>query len=119
MAEEYGEFKEVDEEGKEIVVTEGEEGVRVRFPRKSEFIGVILQRFGGARMEVLTTDGKHRNCRVPGKYKRKLWLRPKDIVLIAPWVDDDSKGDVIFKYTSSSISQLRRRGMLEGLQETF
>lgn len=119
MAEEYGEFEEV-KEGEDIVVTT-EEGIptRVRMPRKGEVIGIILQRLGGNRMEVKCTDGKTRNCRVPGRFKRTLWLRPNDIVMITPWPDDDSKGDVIYKYNSSAINQLKKRGILKSLQGGF
>jgi translation initiation factor 1A len=111
----YGDFEEVKEEekkGKAGAPAEGEEGpVRVRMPRDRELIGVILRRLGGNRMEVKATDGKIRNCRVPGRYKRRLWLRPKDIVMIVPWEDDDNKGDVIYKYRGSSLNQLRKKGI--------
>lgn len=114
----YGEFEEVKDEvpGQ---VGEPEVFSRARMPRKGEFIGVILQRLGGNRMEVKTTDGKVRNCRVPGRYKRVLWLRPRDIVMITPWVDDDSKGDVIYKYNSSAIIQLRKKGLIDNLKVEF
>lgn len=92
---------------------------RARMPRGSEKIGVILQRLGGNRMEVLSTDGKTRNCRVPGRYKRKLWLRPKDTVLIEPWPDDDEKGEVIYKYSPTELTQLRKRGLLDSLKVEF
>jgi translation initiation factor 1A len=120
----YGDFEEVKEEEKKKekagAVAEGEEGpVRVRMPRDRELIGVILRRLGGNRMEVKATDGKIRNCRVPGRYKRRLWLRPKDIVLIVPWEDDDNKGDVIYKYRGSSLNQLRKKGILDKLKEEF
>ena len=118
---EFGEFEEVKEGEAGETLSYDEQGVatRVRMPRKGEVIGVVIQRFGGNRMEVQGTDGKKRNCRVPGRYKKFLWLRPKDIVLITPWVDDDTKGDIIFKYNFSAISQLRKKGILKGLQEGF
>jgi len=112
----------VEETGKgtpNAVGGEQPEVARVRMPRKGELIGVVLQRFGGNRMEVQCTDGKKRNCRVPGRFKRVLWLRPRDIVLIMPWVDDDEKGDIIFKYNPSAVSQMRKRGLISGLQEGF
>jgi len=118
MAEDYGEFEEITEEGA-VIEGEQEAPTRVRIPRQGEVIGVITQRLGGNRMEVRSTDGKTRNCRVPGRYKRALWLRPKDVVLIAPWKDDDAKGDVIFKYNSSAINQLRKKGILNSLKEEF
>lgn len=115
----YGDFEEIKEEG--IVQENGqqEQVARARLPRQREFIGKILQRYGGNRMEVKTGDGKARNCRVPGKYKKSLWLRPGDIVLITPWVDDDSKGDLIYKYNGSGVNQLKKKGLLKGLEEGF
>jgi translation initiation factor 1A len=123
MAEEYGDFEEVKEEtaGAEGVETaEGQEGfVRARMPREGQVIGVIAQRLGGNRMEVRCTDGKTRNCRVPGRFKRSMWLRPNDIVMIEKWPDDDNKGDVVYKYGSSQINQLRKKGILNSLSEGF
>jgi len=93
--------------------------VRVRLPRKNELIGMLIRRLGGNKMEVLTTDGKTRNCRVPGRYKRRLWLRPKDIIMIVPWELDINKGDIIYKYRSSEINQLRKRGLIDTLTDQF
>lgn len=86
--------------------------VRARMPRGKEVIGVITQRYGGNRMEVMGTDGKSRNCRVPGRYKRRLWLRQKDIVLIVPWPDNE-KGDIIYKYGPEEANQLRKKGLID------
>ena len=116
----YGEFEEITEgQNAPKADAQGIVPVRVRLPRDKEVIGIIVQRYGGNRMEVATTDGKSRNCRIPGKYKRDLWLRPRDIVMIIPWADDDSKGDIIYKYNSSAINQLRKKGMLKNLKEDF
>ena len=97
---EFGDFEEILEGNEELQETplETEGFVRARWPKNGEIIGTIVQRYGGNRMEVLTTDGKTRNCRVPGKYKRQLWLRPKDIVLVKLWEFDKEKGDIIYKY---------------------
>ncbi len=120
MAEEdYGDFEEVSENGEEAGQEENQVSTRFRVPRNNELIGVIVQRLGGNRMDVKTTDGKTRNCRVPGRYKRKLWLRPKDIVMIVPWEHDDSKGDVIYKYPPNAVHQLRKKGILDSLNDEF
>jgi translation initiation factor 1A len=117
--EDYGDFTEV-KEGSPVANNEQQETpARVRLPRQREFIGVVMQRYGGNRMEVLASDGKTRNCRVPGRFKRSLWLRPKDIVIVQPWPDDDNKADIIFKYNSSAVIQLKKRGMLENLKNEF
>jgi translation initiation factor 1A len=86
---------------------------RVRLPKEKEVIGIIEQRLGGNKMMVNCLDGKSRNCRVPGRLKRALWLRPNDVVIIEPWELDDSKGDVIFKYRPNQVAWLRKKGYLE------
>ncbi|MBM3228415.1 translation initiation factor eIF-1A [Candidatus Pacearchaeota archaeon] len=87
--------------------------VRVRLPRKEEKIGIIEQRLGGNKMLVNCLDGKKRNCRVPGRLKRFLWLRPGDVVIIEPWEFDKEKGDVIFKYKINQIEWLKNKGYLK------
>ena len=120
----FGDFEDVSEaqapaQAPNAQNVQGYVPTRVRVPRGNEKIGLIVQRYGGNRMEIHSTDGKTRNCRVPGRFRRHLWLRPKDFVLITPWVDDDEKGDIIYKYSGGEISQLRKRGMLTGIKEGF
>jgi len=93
--------------------------VRARMPRQGQLIGVVLERLGGKRMSIKTTDGKTRNCRVPGRFRRKFWLRPKHLVMIEPWPDDDSKGDIVYQYRPNEITQLRKKGFLENLDNEF
>ena len=68
-------------------------------------------------MKVRCMDGKPRICRIPGRLKRRLWVREGDVLLIKPWeLGGDEKGDVIFKYRPSQVSWLRRKGHLKGLE---
>ncbi len=116
----YGDFEEVVNENDIVVQEEGGEfPVRVKLPRGKELIGIIVQRYGGNRMDIKSTDGKNRNCRVPGRFKRSFWLRPGDYVMILPWEDDDDKGDIIYKYTPAGVSQLKKKGFVKGLNEGF
>jgi translation initiation factor 1A len=98
---------------------ESEEVFRVKLPKKNEVIGVIEQRLGGNKMFVNCLDGKRRNCRVPGRLKRALWLRPDDVVLVEPWELDNERGDIIFKYKPSHIEWLRKNGYLETEKTEF
>ena len=116
MKKDFGDFEEIKEEVKTEAQQEQEAPARVRLPRRNEFIGRVMQRLGGNRMEVKSTDNKIRNCRVPGRFKRKFWLRPGDFVLITPWPDDDSKGDIVYQYNPNSVSQLRKRGFIKNLE---
>lgn len=88
--------------------------VRVKMPRGKEIIGIIAQRVGGSRMIVSCMDGKTRNCRVPGRLKRDLWLREGDVILVEPWeFEGDTRGDIIWKYSKNEAEKLRRDGLLK------
>lgn len=117
----YGDFVEVKEEvpGEQPIDGQQMMPVRVRMPREGQLLGQVVQRFGGNKMEVKCSDGKSRNCRVPGRFSRSLWLRPKDIVLVEPWELDKDKADVVFKYEGSAINQLKKRGLLDSLKSEF
>lgn len=91
---------------------------RVKLPRGRQVIGLLEQRLGGSRCRIRCLDGKTRNCRIPGRLKRHLWLREGDIVLIEPWeFSGDKKGDIIFKYRPTQIKFLRNKGYLDKLNE--
>ncbi len=107
-----------DRGGRELTLEEQEqlEIRRIRLPRGRETIGILDQRLGASRMKVRCLDGKTRICRVPGRLKRKLWVREKDLLLIEPWeLGGNEKGDVIFKYKPSQIAWLKKSGYLKGL----
>ncbi|MFH1711328.1 MAG: translation initiation factor eIF-1A [Nanoarchaeota archaeon] len=91
--------------------------IRVRLPRGKEVLGILEQRLGASRILIRCFDGKSRNCRVPGRLKRRLWLREGDIVLVEPWEFDNEKGNVIFKYTPTAIEWLKRKGYLKEISE--
>jgi len=58
-------------------------------------------------------DGFTRMCRVPGKIRYKLHLRPGDVVLIKKWVvQSDEKCDYVYKYRKAQIQVLRQKGLL-------
>ncbi len=96
-----------------------EEIRRVRLPRDNQVIGIVEQRLGGSRMNVRCLDGKTRNCRIPGRMKRKLWVREGDLLLIEPWeFAKDDKGDVVFKYRQSQIDYLKKKGYLKQLDSS-
>ena len=91
---------------------------RIHLPRDKETFGIIEQRLGGSRMRVRCLDGKTRVCRIPGRLTRKLWVRENDIVIVEPWeYSGDQKGDIIYKYTPTQVSYLKRKGHLKQLEE--
>jgi translation initiation factor 1A len=101
------------ENGEQQVIT------RVPLPRGEEVLGTVEQRLGGNKMFVACLDGKTRNCRVPGRLKRKLWLRPGDVVIVEPWELDKNKGDIILKYKPNQVEWLKRKNYLKTGKNEF
>ena len=101
------------------VQSEGQEDFsRVLLPRGKQTFGVVEQRLGASRMRIKCLDGKTRNCRIPGRLKRKLWVRESDLVIAEPWeFSGDDKGDVIYKYSKAQVAFLKRKGYLKQLGE--
>ncbi len=91
---------------------------RIKLPRGRQCFGVIEQRLGGNRMRVRCLDGKTRVCRIPGRLKRRLWVREGDFAIVEPWeYSGDEKGDIIFKYRPTQVDFLKRKGYLKKLEE--
>jgi translation initiation factor 1A len=99
-------------------LTPEEEIRRVKIPKGKQVLGILDQRLGASRMRVKCLDKKTRICRIPGKLKRRLWVREGDIVLVEPWeYGGEEKGDIIFKYKHTQVAWLKRKGYLKKLDE--
>jgi len=95
-----------------------EEISRVKLPRGNQTFGILERRLGGSRCSVRCLDGKTRICRIPGRLKRRLWVREGNVVLIEPWeLGGDEKGDIIFKYKPTQTQWLKKKGYLDKLDE--
>ena len=90
---------------------------RTPTPRSNQVIGVCEQRLGGSRMRVRCMDGKTRICRIPGRHKRRLWIRENDVLLVEPWeLGGDAKGDVVYKYKKIQVNYLKKKGLFKALE---
>jgi translation initiation factor 1A len=91
-----------------------EEIIRVRTPRGNELLGTVVEMLGASRFRVDCSDEKERICRIPGKFKRRVWVRTGDVVLLKPWeVQADERGDIVWRYTPAQVNWLSRRGLLK------
>ncbi|OYT64215.1 translation initiation factor eIF-1A [Methanosarcinales archaeon ex4572_44] len=90
------------------------EVVRVRVPNasKGEVLGFVESMLGANRIRVRCMDGVVRIGRIPGKMKKRTWIREGDVVIVVPWSFQDEKADVKWRYWGQHISWLRDRGYL-------
>lgn len=83
---------------------------RIKLPRGVEVIGRVVQMMGFGKMTVKCTDGKIRLCRIPGRFRNRLWIRVNDMVLVKPWeLAEDEKGDIIYRYSKAQSQWLERK----------
>ncbi|MGH2669676.1 MAG: translation initiation factor eIF-1A, partial [bacterium] len=73
---------------------------------------IAEQLLGGSRLRVVCQDGKSRMARIPGKMKRRMWIREGDLLIVRPWDFQDDKCDVVFRYLKTQTQSLSRRGVL-------
>ncbi|MDF1537621.1 MAG: translation initiation factor eIF-1A [Candidatus Thorarchaeota archaeon] len=95
--------------------TEGEL-VRVRSPRErdGEMFGIIIQMLGHDRVRIRCIDGNIRIGRIPGRFKKRVWMRVGDTVILTPWeFQSDEKCDVVYRYRNNEIEWLKKRGILK------
>jgi translation initiation factor 1A len=88
--------------------------IRVKMPNKkvNEMFAIAEQILGGRRVTVLCADGETRMARIPGKMRRRQWVREGDLIIVWPWDFQDSKADVKHRYTKTQAFYLSRKGVL-------
>lgn len=91
-----------------------EEIVRVRLPNKRnrEIFAFAELMMGANHIRVRCFDGITRMGRIKGKIKKRVWIREGDILLVVPWSFQDSKCDIVYRYTGPQVEWLRRNGYL-------
>ncbi len=91
-----------------------QEIARTRIPQKGEILGVLIEMLGSGRIRLECEDGFTRICRIPGKIRRRLWMRAGDLILVEPWkVQSNERADVLWKYTPTQANWLKKKGFLK------
>ena len=89
---------------------------RIRVPHEPEVLGIVEMMVGGDKMRVKCDDGFMRVVRIPGRLRKKVWTRPGDLILVEPWkLTKEKKGDLVFRYTSTQASWMKRKGFIKTL----
>jgi translation initiation factor 1A len=97
---------------------EAEEGpMRYRLPDPTlrEMFAIADQLLGASKLIVMCEDGKSRMARIPGKMKRRMWIKPGDLVIVKPWDFQDDKADVRYRYIKVQAANLSKRGLIPEL----
>jgi len=89
---------------------------RTRMPRGSEVLGTVEMMLGGDKLRVKCSDGNTRICRIPGKLRKRVWIRVADLVLVEPWTtQSNERADVVFRYTQTQANWLKRKSFIKNV----
>ncbi|CAG8581718.1 218_t:CDS:2 [Paraglomus brasilianum] len=72
----------------------------------------VVKMLGNGRLEAQCFDGEKRLAHIRGKLRKKVWINQGDIILISLRDYQDSKADVILKYTTEEARNLKAYGEL-------
>ncbi len=97
------------------------EVIRVPLPdkNKGEMFAIVDKIMGGGHMMVMCADGKSRMARIPGKIKRRMWIREGDLIVIRPWDFQNEKADVVYRYTRNQAAHLSKSRKLPEILDVF
>ncbi len=100
---------------------QGDSNIRVKMPDKriNEMFALAKQILGGRRVTVLCEDGEERMARIPGKMRRRQWVRENDLIIVWPWDFQPTKADVKHRYTKTQAMYLSRKGLLNEVVDDF
>lgn len=103
---------------KEVEPTQEEVEIsRIRSPRGTEIFGTVEMMLGGDKLRVRCSDGNTRICRIPGKMRKKVWIRVGDLVLVEPWTTQpNERADVAFRYTPTQANWLKRKNFIKDIR---
>eukprot|EP00745_Piridium_sociabile_P029364 TRINITY_DN47939_c0_g1_i1.p1 TRINITY_DN47939_c0_g1~~TRINITY_DN47939_c0_g1_i1.p1 ORF type:complete len:145 (+),score=50.77 TRINITY_DN47939_c0_g1_i1:146-580(+) len=72
----------------------------------------VTKMLGNGRLEAMCFDGVKRLCHIRGKLRKKVWINGGDIILLGLRDYQDTKADVILKYTADEARNLKAYGEL-------
>ncbi len=100
---------------------EGTSRIRVPLPKRkvNEMFAIADQMLGGRRVRAICEDGEVRIARIPGKMRRRQWVREEDLIVVQPWEYQDDRANVITRYSKTQAMYLSRKGQLPPIVDVF
>merc|ERR1711924_19586 len=73
------------------------------YKQKSQEYAIVFRFLGDGRLLAHCFDDKKRICHIRGKIFKKLWVIADDVVLLCLRSYQESKADLVYKYTTARI----------------
>ncbi len=91
------------------------------FTKRDHQVYGIVEKINGDYAQVKCSDGgRIRNAKIPGKFFKKVWLKPGDVLLCNVEIMGTSQKKCFIElyYEGEHVSRLKRDGELDFLNET-
>ncbi len=90
---------------------------RIRYPNREELemFAIATQLMGTDQVKAKCEDGTERQCRIPGKMKKKVWIRQGDLLIIRLWSFQPIKADIVWRFLGTQAEHIKRKGLLKNL----
>jgi translation initiation factor 1A len=86
---------------------------KTKLPIKDEQFAVVIEMSGGSRLKAMCEDGNTRMVRIGGRFKKRMWVRENDLILIKPWpIQGNEKADLVYRYLPTERNWVIRRDIL-------
>jgi translation initiation factor 1A len=86
---------------------------KVKLPYRDEQFAVVIEMSGGSRLKAMCEDGKTRMVRIGGRFKKRMWVRVNDLILIKPWpIQADIKADLVYRYLPTQRNWILNRNII-------
>ena len=87
--------------------------VKLIYAEDGQTYAIVKKRDGGSRLSVECSDGKIRSGIIPGKFRKRLWMYPGDVILVSLNINaSDNSCTIDHKYNPAEASVLRSHGII-------
>jgi translation initiation factor 1A len=100
--------------------TNTEQQIKVVYAEEDQVYAMVKNKLGGKRLAVECSDGKDRIALIPGRFRKRVWMNPGDVILCSvESIGNDSICYIDRKYKNYEIGVLRNKGYIhfENLKE--
>lgn len=90
-----------------------EQQIKVVYADKDQVYALVKNKLGGKRLSVECSDGKDRIALIPGRFRKRVWMNPGDVILCnVENVGNDNNCYIEHKYKNYEIGVLRSKGYI-------
>ena len=84
----------------------------LKIPQQGEVVGVVTQSVGASNFRIRCSDNFERMCIIPGRLRRRFWIKENDLVIVRPWVvQGNERGDIVWRYSIGDRDRLKAKGI--------